>query len=54
MTEWEAVWSCGHEEFFTTDSFVYNLPTNDFIEAAKLVIAQIGSGNDLISLRKVI
>ncbi len=51
LTPWRATWRVDTEEFFTTDSHTYMLPTQDLAEAAKLVQKEIAH-DTLISLAR--
>lgn len=49
--EWTATYRCDQEEVFTTETFVYYLPTTVLSEAAKMIEADIGD-NMLIRLER--
>lgn len=49
--QWTATYRCDNEEVFTTDTFVYHLPTTVLSEAARLIEREIGN-NTLIRLER--
>lgn len=52
MTRWWAMWRMDQSEAYETDSWYFDLPTGDLVEAATRIAADLGSRVTLLEVRR--